>query len=696
MVTWAKNLAMPLQYLKGAGPHMAKRLNRLGLQTVWDLLGHLPLSFKERTYLDRPTPHFKGKLVTLVLKAVDYMPGTRGSGRGKASPLRIQCITAYNDVLELIFFRPYPGLYQQMPLHQLRVVSGELDYFMGLPTLTHPDHMGPVDTLAEWTGTQPCYGLTAGLTQKQLSLFIKEALKYTPSIPEWLPLELVEKFNLIPWPKAIAHVHAQPLPMQAPHQNLHLRRLAFDELLSYSLALQLLRQQERPLKGYVPQAPFFPPTLLEIFPFSLTAEQHRVIEEIFHQLKSGNRMVRLLQGDVGSGKTAVAFALMALFAQEGYQTVLMAPTEILARQHAQTLGEWAHSLNQRVVVLTGQDKGRQKRALLESIQKGEASFIVGTHALFQESVVFHKVGLIVIDEQHRFGVEQRLRLVEKSLSPHLLSMTATPIPRSLLLTLYGDLDVSSLKEKPAYRQPVATSVIPSTRCQELMQKLPQALASGHKIFWVCPLIEKSDDTPLMSSQERYLSLQQLLGDQVGWVHGKMKGHEKENIIQTFKDGKTRLLVTTTVVEVGVDIPDATMIIIEHAERFGLAQLHQLRGRVGRGVKPGTCLLLYSYPLSFQGRQRLESLKHSHDGFQLAEADLNLRGGGELIGYKQSGIPHFKFADLSYHQDLLKSASDEAKRIALEDPHLKKPEHCHLRSLLCLFKYGQSLELLTSG
>jgi ATP-dependent DNA helicase RecG len=474
-------------------------------------------------------------------------------------------------------------------------------------------------------------------------------------------------------------------------------RLAYDELLANQLALALVRANMRRLKGRsIEGDSSLCRKVLDTLPYALTSSQETALTEIKTDMSSDDRMMRLLQGDVGSGKTVVALMVMLGAVEAGYQTAIMAPTEILARQHFETIEPLAKAAGLEVVLLTGRNKGKPRDAILEKLASGAAHIAIGTHALFQDDVEFENLGLAVIDEQHRFGVHQRLTLAAKGSAVDMLVMTATPIPRTLMLTAYGDMDVSRLLEKPAGRKPIDTRVLPLERLDNVVDAIRRTVNEGSKVFWVCPLVEESEVIDAAAAEERYDHLKHLFGDRVGLVHGRMKGPEKDAVMEAFAKGNVDILVSTTVVEVGVDVPEATVMVIEHAERFGLAQLHQLRGRIGRGERPSTCLLLYAPPLTETARARLKILRETNDGFVIAEEDLRLRGAGELLGTRQSGLPEFRLADLTIHGELLATARDDAALILSKDPELKDKRGQALRTLLYLFERDAAVKFLQSG
>ncbi|MEK1863081.1 MAG: ATP-dependent DNA helicase RecG, partial [Rhizobium leguminosarum] len=525
---------------------------------------------------------------------------------------------------------------------------------------------------------------------------IDAGLPRFPELPEWIDLALTEKQGLPSIRDSFHMLHEPRDPGDIDPQAPARRRLAYDEFLAGQLSLSLVRQRLRKVAGQPVHATgAISSKILKALPFSLTSSQNEAIAEVLKDMAGNERMLRLLQGDVGSGKTLVALMAMAAVIESGGQAVLMAPTEILARQHHATISKFA-AAGLSIEVLTGRTKGREREEILERIASGAAQIIIGTHALFQDSVAYANLMLAVVDEQHRFGVHQRLRLTAKGLSPHMLVMTATPIPRTLVLAAFGDMDVSKLTEKPAGRRPIQTITVPMERTGEIVGRLQSAIAEGKKAYWICPLVEESEELDLMSAEERHATLVSALGPDVGLIHGRMSGPEKDAAMMAFKNGETRLLVATTVVEVGVDVPDATIMVIEHAERFGLAQLHQLRGRVGRGDEASTCILLYKGPLGETGHARLSIMRETEDGFRIAEEDLKLRGEGELLGTRQSGTPGFRIASLEAHADLLEIARKDAAYLIERDPELTTERGRAIRTLLYLFRRDEAIRFLRAG
>ena len=545
---------------------------------------------------------------------------------------------------------------------------------------------------------EPVYPLTEGLSPKVLAKAIKQALEGLPDLPEWQDLPFLQRHGWPGFSAALHTLHHPEAPAAIGIDSPARRRLAYDELLANQLALSLVRANLKRAQGRkLPGTGDLRTRIIKALPYSLTNAQTEAVADILRDMASGDRMLRLLQGDVGSGKTVVALLALATAIESGAQGALMVPTEILARQHHATLSKLCDAGGISITLLTGREKGKTRDEILARVAAGEVSLVVGTHALFQEHVVFRDLGLVVIDEQHRFGVHQRLALQAKAGgATDLLVMTATPIPRTLALTVYGDMDVSKLMEKPAGRLPIDTRVIPMARMDDVMDGLHRCIAQGNRAYWVCPLVEESEQVDLAAAEERFVQLAARFKGKVGLVHGRMKGPDKDRVMQEFKDGMLTLLVSTTVIEVGVDVPEATAIVIENAERFGLAQLHQLRGRVGRGSGKSSCLLLYQEPLGETAKARLSIMRETEDGFRIAEEDLRLRGAGEMLGTRQSGLPLFRMADLSTDGDLLQAARDDSQLILNKDPKLTGSRGEALRVLLYLFERDEAIRLLSAG
>jgi ATP-dependent DNA helicase RecG len=686
-------LFKPVTGLPGVGKQIARLIEKLtGGPLVADLLWHLPTGLVDRKLASSIATAPEAAVVTLKVTVDRHIKGL--SGR---VPYKVRVFDP-SGYLHLVFFNARAEHLQKLlPTGAERIVSGRLDSYQGERQITHPDYVVSPAELADVQGPEPVYPLTTGLTPKPLLKAIRAAVALAPELPEWLDRSLVKRESFPAWRDALTLAHSPhgeaELSAMAPAR----RRLAYDELLANQLALGLVREHHKRLAGR-PLAGdgHLAARLIEALPYQLTGAQRMALAEISADLKSEHRMLRLLQGDVGSGKTVVALLAMLHAVEAGAQAALMAPTEILARQHFATIAPLAAAAGLRIALLTGRDKGKAREALLAELAAGALPLIVGTHALFQEDVAFRDLALAVIDEQHRFGVHQRLQLASKGKGVDVLVMTATPIPRSLMLTAYGDLDVSRLTEKPPGRQPIDTRALPMERLEEVIEAARRAIKTGARIYWVCPLIEESETVDLANAVERRQLLEPFFPGRVGLVHGKMKAAEKDRAMEQFMEGALDILVATTVIEVGVDVPEASVMVIEHAERFGLAQLHQLRGRVGRGSARSSCLLVYQAPLGEAAKARLKILRESEDGFRIAEEDLRLRGAGEVLGTRQSGMPEFRLADLAVHEDLLAIARDEAKLILSKDPDLAAARAEPLRVLLYLFERDAAVRFLRSG
>jgi ATP-dependent DNA helicase RecG len=682
--------------LPGVGPKTAKLLDRLLTDgsrpaRALDLIFHLPYAAVDRRNRPKIAQAPLDTVVTLEVKVVEHRPpGTRSK-----APYKVLVEDETGDALLVFFFANHHWIERSLPLGATRWVSGKLELWEGHRQIVHPDHVLDQEGITKMLPVEPVYHSTEGLFQKTLGKAIHAALAKLPVLPEWQDKSAAN----IPasFAQALRDIH-RPVTPQAIAPDAPVRmRLAFDELLASQLALAFMRSNVTCARGRVSAGDgHIREKIAASLPFSLTGSQKAALGEINRDLAAPIRMLRLLQGDVGSGKTLVALFAMAAAVEARHQAALMAPTEILARQHHQTLIKFGQAAGLRLALLTGRDTAAERAKTLAGLAEGSIDIVSGTHALFQDEVVFRDLGLAVIDEQHRFGVHQRLALGKKGEAADILVMTATPIPRTLVLTYFGDMDVSNLREKPVGFQTVETRAIPLDRLDELISRLQRALFAGARVFWVCPLVEESEALDAAAAQDRFLLLQEVFGDKVGLVHGKMKSREKDCAMAAFAEGTTQILVATTVIEVGVDVPEATIMVIEHAERFGLAQLHQLRGRVGRGVAKSCCLLLYRAPLGETAKARITIMRETDDGFRIAEEDLRLRGEGEVLGTKQSGLPGFRLADLAAHGKLLTSARDEARRIVSDNPRLEGPRGEALRLLLNIFERGEAIRLLHAG
>lgn len=682
-----------LTTLPGIGPKNAKLFERLikGPKVV-DLLWHLPIDFIDRRYSPSLKNIEAGRIATLMIKIEKHSPNAR-----RGLPYRVKASDG-TGMIDLVFFNANRDwLQKQLPLGKTVCVSGKIEKFQGALQMVHPDAIVKPEEKSMLETLEPVYPLTQGVSNKILRKAMGGALDLLPKLEDWLDPahKKIEKWP--DWYEAVMIAHeieeAEELLPSHPARS----RLAYDELLSNQLALALVRLKQRRKNGrsFSPQN-HLRQKVLDALPFSLTGAQQSVLKEIDEDMSKPLRMLRLLQGDVGSGKTIVACLSMINAVENGSQAALLAPTEILARQHAESLKPLFDAAGIRFVILTGRDKGKQRDILLQQIANGAAQIIIGTHAIFQESIEFQDLGLAVIDEQHRFGVHQRLQLSSKSKGVDVLVMTATPIPRTLTLTAYGDMDVSRLDEKPPGRKPIDTRLVPQEREQEMITALTRKIEKGARIYWVCPLVEDSEVLDLKAAEERFDILQSIFESRVGLVHGRLKPDEKDKVMQQFAAGDLDILVATTVIEVGVNVPEATIMVIEHAERFGLSQLHQLRGRVGRGVAQSFCFLVYGTKLTETAKERLKIMRQTEDGFLIAEKDLELRGGGEVLGTRQSGLPSFRLAQLPDHTELLRTARDDARLILEKDPNLESERGQALKTLLYLFEQDQAIANLQAG
>ena len=682
--------------LPGIGPKLGKLLAEFTGDKVIDLLFHLPANLIDRQYRPSLAEVEDGRIATFDVEVMKH-DAPPNMGKRRNLPYRILCGNETGYV-SLVFFRARGDwLTKAMPVGARRMVSGRVERFREQLQIVHPDHMLPQAEFEKLPIVEPVYPLTAGLSAKVLMKAIQAALPQLPALPEWQEAEWLKQQGWDDWHSAVQTVHRPENMAALEPQNPARVRLAYDELLAHQLVLALVRRDRKKQQGRAyPAADEMQARLLALLPFPLTGSQEAAIADIRADMAAPMRMLRLLQGDVGSGKTVVAMMGMLQAVASGAQAALMAPTEILARQHADTLGPWLDELGIKWQLMTARNKGKLRAENLEALSAGDVQIAIGTHALFQDDVAFQNLGLAVVDEQHRFGVQQRIALSTKGHGVDVLVMTATPIPRTLTLTAYGDMDVSRMPDKPPGRQPVDTRGISMDRYREVAQSLGNAIKDGARVYWVCPLVSESEFIDLAAAEDRAKALHAIYGDTVGIVHGQMKAAEKDAVMARFAAGEISILVATTVIEVGVNVPEATVMVIEHAERFGLAQLHQLRGRVGRGRDKSSCVLLYRGPLGETSKARLTIMRETEDGFKIAEEDLRLRGAGEVLGTRQSGLPAFRLADLEAHADLLPAVHDDVKLLLERDPLLKSPRGEALRELLYLFRRDEAMRFLQSG
>ena len=682
----------PVTSLKGVGPRIAKLIEGIAGPHIADLFWHLPSGLIDRRFAPRIADAPSGVIATITVDVVSHHPPPN-----RRLPYKITCEDETGRMSLVFFHARADYLNNILPEGETRVVSGKVERFNDEIQMAHPDHVGTPAERDKLQAVEPVYPLTQGLSLKVLSKAIGSALPLAPDLPEWLDPAFRKKHSWPAWRESLETLHSPETEDDLSPETPARCRLAYDELLANQLALALVRAHMRRQRGRSTTGTgVLRNKVLAALPWRLTDSQSRALDEITADMASDARMHRLLQGDVGSGKTVVALLSMLAAVEDGGQAVILAPTEILARQHLATIAPLAEAAGIRAEILTGREKGKNRDGILARLADGTTSIAVGTHALIQTGVDFDKLTMAVIDEQHRFGVHQRLLLAEKGAAVDILVMTATPIPRTLMLTAYGDMEVSKLSEKPAGRQPIDTRTIPLSRLSEVTAAIRRALETDARIYWVCPLVEESEKVDLSAAEDRAEQLRRQFGDRVMLVHGRMKGAEKDKVMAAFAEGSARILVATTVIEVGVDVPEATIMVVEHAERFGLAQLHQLRGRIGRGEKPSTCLLLYGDGLTETARSRLKILRESEDGFRIAEEDLRLRGAGELLGTRQSGLPEFRIADLAVHDDLLAAARDDAQLILNRNPDLRDERGEALRTLLYLFERDAAARFIRSG
>lgn len=685
-------LFSPVASLAGVGPKTARAIEDLAGARVIDLVWHLPTGVIDRRRHAHVADTEPGRVATLSVGVIAHQPPER-----KRQPYRVLC-ASNGDTIALVFFT-FDAAYLRrvLPQGERCVVSGRIEEYGGVRQMVHPDYILPADRASELPTFEAVYRQTAAVPSKTLARLIRAALAAVPDLDEWIDAAYLAQRGWTSFRAAAMAAHAPQDPADVEPSSTARTRLAFDELLANQLALALVRRHVGQGHGRAFVAPGrSAAAATAAFGFRLTGAQERALSEITADQRAPSRMLRLLHGDVGSGKTVVAVLAMLNVAETGAQAALMAPTEILARQHLATILPLAHAAGVEVALLTGRMKSGERTRVVAGVADGTIPLVVGTHALLQADVTFHDLGLAIIDEQHRFGVQQRIDLAERGDACDILAMTATPIPRTLLLSAYGDMSVSRLDEKPPGRRPVDTRVVSSERLPDVVAALQRHLAGAGKAYWVCPLVEETDALDVAAAEERHAALKTIFGERVGLLHGRMKGADKDAVLARFRGGGIDVLVATTVIEVGVDVPSASVVVVEHAERFGLAQLHQLRGRVGRGDRGSTCILIYAPPLSDAARARLAILRETDDGFRIAEEDLRLRGGGELLGTRQTGLPAFRLADLSVHADILAAAHDQARLLLRRDPGLEGRQGQAARVLLHLFDRRAAIRYLASG
>ncbi|HEX9071432.1 MAG TPA: ATP-dependent DNA helicase RecG [Pseudolabrys sp.] len=686
-----------LTSLPGVGPRLEKLYARLldrEAPRMVDLLFHLPSGVIDRRARPKLRDVQPGQVITVAVIVDKHRPSPPHRSR---APYRIYTHDDTGDLTLTYFNARKDYLERLLPVGEMRYVSGTAEFYDGMLQMVHPDRVVDEAGFAALPLVEPVYPLTDGLALGNVRRAMDGAIASVPDLAEWQDEAWVARERFPAFAVALRHLHRPAEPHDIFPENPAWTRLAYDELLAGQLALALVRAHMRRQAGRGSASEGrLRARILKALPYALTHSQQKAIDDITTDLARPQRMLRLLQGDVGSGKTVVALTAAATVIEAGRQAAFMAPTEILARQHLATIAPLAEAAGIRVAILTGRERGPARKEILDRLTLGDIDLLIGTHALFQEDVAFHDLALAVVDEQHRFGVHQRLALTQKGEAVDVLVLTATPIPRTLVLTYFGDMDISELREKPPGRQPIDTRTIPLTRIEEVEDAVGRALGEGKRVYWVCPLVDESEKIDLAAAEARFGELRQKFGNKIDLVHGRMKGADKDSAMARFASGETQVLVATTVIEVGVDVPEATIIVIEHAERFGLAQLHQLRGRVGRGSGASTCLLLYKAPLGVMAKARLAILRETEDGFRIAEEDLRLRGEGDVLGTRQSGLPGFQIARPEVHGKYLGTARDDAALILSRDAALTTPRGEALRQLLYLFGKDETIKLIRAG
>ena len=684
-------LLSPINKLKGVGPKIENIINKLGINLNIHFLWHFPYKIIEKKYYENIHDAPLNQFVTLKIEVIKHYPS-----KFRRQPYRVSCL-ANETAIDIVYFNArHPVIRSILPPKSFKMISGKLEFFKNKFQITHPPNIENVTDIQLLREKEPVYSLTAGLNMKTFIKLSNQVLDSIPNLKEWIEERILLKYNFISWKEAIEKLHNPEIEDTYSEKNIFRRRLAFDELLAHQLAICIIRTiDNKKISVVFKNNNKLKNNLIKNLEFKLTNSQINVVNEIQKDLVSNKQMIRLLQGDVGSGKTIVALISMLTVIESGYQVTLMAPTSILAYQHYENISKLILNLPIEIDILTGKDKGKKRIEKLDRIKNGKTQIIIGTHALIQEGVNFKKLGLSVIDEQHRFGVYQRMAFNYKGFRPSILVMSATPIPRTLTLAAYGDMDESRLIEKPIGRKPIKTTSLTLKKEKDLIERIKKKINnSNDKFFWVCPLIEESQELDLKAATDRYIALNKIFKNKVMLIHGQLSEKDKELTMEKFKDEDYQILVATTVIEVGIDIKSATTIIIEHAERFGLAQLHQLRSRVGRNDEESYCILLHKENINDTAKKRLDIMTNTNDGFLIAEEDLKIRGPGEVLGKRQSGLPSFNIADLSYDGDLLEEAKLYAENIISYDPQLN--QNINLKDLLYIHERDTAIKTLNAG
>jgi ATP-dependent DNA helicase RecG len=678
--------------LPGIGPKIENLFNKMGIYRKLHFLWHIPYNVIKREKHSNIQDAKIDTLVSIKIKILDHKPS-----KFKRQPYRINCLCGDTPLDIVYFYARHPVIRATLPIGKEKIVSGKLEYFRNNYQITHPSHIVDSYSSDQIKDIEPVYTLTSGLSHRLVIKYIDKILKSLPNFNEWIDTNTIKKYSFKNWNTSILSIHNPENSNDLIDNNIFRRRLAYDELLAHQLAINIIRNTNQKRKGLSLRSKSkLISNFIKKLPFELTTSQQNAWINIKQDLESNNQMVRLLQGDVGSGKTIVAVLSMLYAIDSNYQAAIMVPTSILANQHYETISKLLKNFKIEVILLTGKDKGRIRLEKTKKIKNGNVQIIVGTHALIQEDVHFKKIGLVIIDEQHRFGVFQRMAFTYKGIRPSILVMSATPIPRTLSLAAYGDMDETRITEKPIGRKKITTTSLSLSKEKNLIQRLKEKLKFNEKVYWICPLVEESEELDLKAATIRYENLNKIFKNKVLIIHGRLKEKEKEETMEKFKNENYKILVATTVIEVGIDIKNATTIIIEHAERFGLAQLHQLRGRVGRSDLQSSCILLHKNSIGENAKRRINKMKETNNGFEIAEEDLKIRGAGEVLGRKQSGLPSFKIADLSFDSDLLEDARSNSLNIITKNPKLENNEGVNLKDLLYLFERDIALKTLMAG
>ncbi len=652
--------------LKGVGKKISDYLKNKKIETINDLLWHLPYSYTDRRETANLNGLEIGKIFTLKVKVVKY-----NFPRVRNLPNKIICEDDYGKI-NLVYFNSREGYLRKiLPINEWVVVSGKIGFYKKQYQITNPDYVTKIDNADYVNKIIPKYSLTEGVNEKKYRKIIEQVLNELPNIDEWYEDSFLKKMNFESWKNSLLKVHLEKKSREI--NSIYYRRLAYDEIFSHLLTMSKNRKKIKKKKKEAKEFNLnFSKKIIDSLDYELTNDQKKVIGEINKDLKSTKRMFRILQGDVGSGKTIVSLITLGNVLKSGYQAALMAPTEILAKQHFELAKNIFKNKIINVELLTGKTDYSSKKKILSNIKTNKINLVIGTHALFQKKIVFNNLGMIVIDEQHKFGVKQRMDLALKGgKNCDVLLMSATPIPRTMMMTIYGDMDISKIAEKPKRRKPIITLSKPEDKIEELYLFVKDQIKKLNQVFWVCPLIEESKLLNFSSAIQRFEKINKRFPNKVGLIHGGLKKDERDKVIKNFLNRKILILVSTTVIEVGVDFPNANLIIIENSNKFGLAQLHQLRGRVGRGTKQGMCILLFKKNLSSNSIRRIKILKSSDDGFYIAEKDMEIRGYGDITGFQQSGIKYFKIADPVHHADLFKLAEEKILSLKISDEQFEK-------------------------